>query len=126
MLEIFSIYSKGEPMKLDFSTPSGTYHIERSGSNLTPLGGLVAFSSFVNELGVLDKLAEDFPVYRTSNNALPVRDVLTGFFLTAILSGQRFSDIRYIQNDPVVGEAFGVLKRIPGLIAHTRYLQFFD
>ncbi len=101
-------------MDLNFTTASGTYQIERTGCNLTPLGGLVAFASFVNELGVLDILEENFPVQRTSNNALPVRDVLIGFILTALLDGQRFKDIRYVQNDPVVGEAFGAKKRIPG------------
>lgn len=101
-------------MKFDFSTASGNYQIERSGSNLTPLGGLVAFASFVNELGVLDILENNFPVERLSNNALPIRDILVGFLLTTLLDGQRFSDIRFIQNDPVIGEAFGVQKRIPG------------
>ena len=101
-------------MKFDFSTASGTYQIERTGSNLTPLGGLIAFASFVNELGVLDLLENNFPVERSSNNALPVRDILVGFLLTTLLDGQRFSDIRFIQNDPVIGEAFGVHKRIPG------------
>ncbi|WP_155851878.1 transposase, partial [Chitinivibrio alkaliphilus] len=101
-------------MKLDFSTSAGACQIERTGSNLTPLGGLIAFASFVNELGVLDTLSEEFPVTRKSNNALPTRDILVGFMLTALLDGDRFSDIRYIQNDPVVGEAFGVKKRIPG------------
>jgi len=101
-------------MKLDFSTPAGAYQIERTGSNLTPLGGLIAFASFVNELGILDTLEEEFPIKRTSNNALPIRDILVGFMLTALLDGDRFSDIRFIQNDPVVGEAFGVKKRIPG------------
>lgn len=101
-------------MKLDFMTSDGSYEIERTGSNLTPLGGLIAFASFVNELGVLNILEEFFPVERISNNALPVRDVLVGFFLTTLLDGERFSDIRYVQNDPVVGEAFGVKKRIPG------------
>jgi len=101
-------------MKLDFSTSSGAYQIERTGSNLTPLGGLIAFASFVNELGILDVLESEFPVKRTSNNALPTRDILVGFMLTALLDGNRFSDIRFIQNDTVVGEAFGVKKRIPG------------
>lgn len=101
-------------MDINFTTSSGSYHIERTGSNLTPLGGLIAFASFVNELGVLDILSNNFPIERTSNNALPVRDILVGFFLTALLDGKRFKDIRYIQNDPVVGEAFGVEKRIPG------------
>ena len=101
-------------MKFDFNTASGTYGIERTGNNLTPLGGLIAFASFVNEIGVLDQLEVNFPVERSSNNALPVRDILVGFFLTVLLDGQRFSDIRFIQNDPVVGEAFGVKKRIPG------------
>ena len=101
-------------MKLDFSTSAGAYQIERTGSNLTPLGGLIAFASFVNELGVLDTLSEEFPVTRKSNNARPTCDILVGFMLTTLPDGDRFSDIRYIQNDPVVGEAFGVKKRIPG------------
>ena len=101
-------------MKFDFSTSAGAYEIDRTGSNLTPVGGLVAFASFVNSLGVLDLLDRHFPVERSSNNALPVRDILVGFLLTTLLDGQRFSDIRFIQNDPVVGEAFGVRKRIPG------------
>ena len=81
---------------------------------MAPLGGLVAFASFVNELGVLDLLEDNFPIEMSSNNALPIRDVLVGFLLTTLLDGHRFSDIRFIQNDPVVGEAFGVHRRIPG------------
>lgn len=101
-------------MKIDFSTAAGSYQIERTGSNLTSLGGLIAFASFVNELGVLDELEKHFPVKRTSNNALPVRDILVGFIVTALLGGKRFHDIRFIQNDPVIAEAFGVHKRISG------------
>jgi hypothetical protein len=101
-------------MRLDFSTASGSYNIERTGSNLTPLGGLIAFASFINELGVLDVLSENIPIKRTSNNALPIRDILVGFMLTSLLDGKHFSDIRFVQDDPVVGEAFGVTKRIPG------------
>jgi len=113
-------------MKFDFDTESGSYEIERTGSNLTPLGGLIAFASFVKELGVLDLLEKEFPVVRTSNNALPIRDVIVGFLLTVLLDGQRFSDIRYIQNDPVVGEAFGVHKRIPGDDTVRRLFSLID
>ena len=74
-------------MKLDFPTPAEAYHIERTGSNLTPLGGLIAFASFVNQLGVLDVLEDEFPVIRKSNNALPTRDILADFMLTALLDG---------------------------------------
>jgi hypothetical protein len=101
-------------MKIDFSTASGLYNIERTGSNLTSLGGLTAFASFVNELGVLDELEKHFPVQQTSNNALQIRDMLVGFVVTAPLGGKRFHDIQFIQNDPVIGESFGVHKRISG------------
>lgn len=33
--------------------------------------------------------------------------------LTALLDEERFSDIRFVQNGPVIGEAFGVKKQIP-------------
>lgn len=113
-------------MKLDFSTASGSYRVKQKGSNLTPLGGLIAFASFINELGVLDVLSKNIPVSRTSNNALPIRDILVGFMLTSLLDGKHFSDIRFIQDDPVVGEAFGVTKRIPGDDTVRRFFEKID
>ena len=77
------------------------------------MGGLVAFASFLDELKILDTLEANFPVQRVSNNALPVRDILVGFFVTTLLNGKRFRDIRFVQGDPVVAKAFGVKKRIP-------------
>lgn len=66
-------------MKFDVTTSAGAYEIDRTGSNLTPLGGLVAFASFVNSLGVLDLLDTHFPIERSSNNAFPIRDIFVGF-----------------------------------------------
>ena len=60
-------------MKLDFSTAAGSYHVKQTGSNLTPLGGLIAFASFVNELGVLDVLSKNIPVSRTSKDRKSTR-----------------------------------------------------
>ena len=110
-------------MNFDFMTASGQYEIERTGSKLTPLGGLIAFASFVQEIGALDRLIEQIPVTRTSPNALPIRDIIVSLMLTILLDGKRFHDVRFIQNDPVVGEAFGVKKRICGDDSIRRLLE---
>jgi len=113
-------------MNFEFSTAAGQYDIERTGSKLTPLGGLIAFAAFVEQIGALDQLVDSIPVIRTSPNALPVRDILVGLMITILLDGKRFHDIRFIQNDPVVGEAFGVTKRISGDDSVRRLLESID
>lgn len=72
-------------MIFDFSTPSGQYKVDLSSTSITPYGGLVAFVAFLNEIGFLKELSEAFPIVRTSNNTLPVYDVLTGFLLICLL-----------------------------------------
>ena len=113
-------------MNFEFSTAAGQYDIERTGSKLTPLGGLIAFAAFVEQIGALDHLVDSIPVTRTSPNALPIRDILVGLMITILLDGKRFHDIRFIQNDPVVGEAFGVTKRISGDDSVRRLLEAID
>jgi len=87
-LEIIFLSLSTCTMNFEFETQ---YEIERTGSALTPLSGLIAFASFVNCVGVLDKLESNFPVERTSNNALSIRDVRVGFMLTVLLDGSIYS-----------------------------------
>ncbi len=87
---------------------------------------MIAFASFVDQIGTIDHLVENIPVNRTSPNALPIRDIIVGLMLTILLDGKRFHDIRFVQNDPVVGEAFGVTKRIPGDDSVRRLLEQID
>lgn len=113
----------GEGVKFTFETPGGRIRIKRSKKSLTPLGGLVAFASFVSSLGIIDKLVATCPVKRTSPNATPVRDILVGFILTCISEGKRFKHVRYVQHDAVIGRIFGVERRIPGDDSIRRFFE---
>jgi len=113
----------GESESYAFNTPGGRVRVERSTKNLTPLGGLVAFASFLSSLGVIQKLVDTCPIKRSSPNATPVRDIIVGFILTCIVEGKRFKHIRYVQHDAVIGKIFGVERRIPGDDAIRRFFE---
>ena len=113
----------GEEEKYTFDTPGGRVRVERSRKSLTPLGGLVAFASFLSSLGVIQKLVDTCPVRRTSPNATPVRDIIVGFILTCIAEGKRFKHVRYVQHDAVIGKIFGVERRIPGDDSIRRFFE---
>lgn len=113
-------------MEYTFDTPGGKFKIDRTQKSLTPFGGLVAFSSFLSSLGVIDKLVETCPVRRTSNNATPIRDIIVGFILTCVQEGKRFKHIRYVQHDSVIGKIFNVERRIPGEDTLRRFFEVID
>ena len=109
-----------------FKTDNGKIHVRRSETTLTPFGGLVAFSSFLEKLGIIDTLVESCPIKRTSNNATPVRDLLIGFLLVCIQSGKRFNHIRWVQDDPAIAEIFKVTRRIPSDSSVIRFFKAID
>jgi hypothetical protein len=92
--------------KISFDTRGGQIHVHRSDTILTPFGGLVAFASFIEKLGIIDTLVESCPIKRTSNNATPVRDILIGFLLVCIQDGKRFRHMRWVQDDPAIASIF--------------------
>lgn len=110
-------------MSYTFKTAGGKFHVDQGYNKLTPFGGLIAFASFLDGLGIIERLVETCPVNRTSNNALPVRDILVGFILTCVNEGRRFKDIRYLQNDPVITKAFGIKRRIPSDDTLRRFFE---
>lgn len=113
-------------MSQTFDTSGGRFRVENCDKALTPYGGLVAFSSFISRLGVIDRLVSTCPVSRTSPNASPVKDMLVGFILTCIQEGKRFKHIRHVQHDPVIGKVFGVERRIPGDDSIRRFFSQID
>jgi hypothetical protein len=112
--------------RYSFKTDKGKIHVCRSDTTLTPFGGLVAFSSFLEKLGIIDTLVESCPIKRTSNNATPVRDILIGFLLVCIQSGKRFSHLRWVQDDPAIAEIFKVQRRIPSDSSVIRFFKAID
>ena len=98
---------------LKLTTLGGVVTVERTEEALTPYGGLAAWSAFLGRLGTIERLAERYPVERTSPNAAPVREVLHSFVLAALVEGRRFSHVGWVREDPGVAAVLG-LERVRG------------
>ena len=57
-----------------FRTPGGQVRLSVTDDALTPFGGLVPWAAYTKHIGIVDDLAADCPVKRTSPNAAPVYD----------------------------------------------------
>lgn len=112
--------------RFSFDTRGGQIHVHRSDTTLTPFGGLVAFASFIEKLGIIDTLERSCPIKRSSNNATPVRDILIGFLLVCIQSGKRFRHMRWVQDDPALAAIFKVQRRIPSDSSVIRFFREID
>ena len=109
-----------------FDTRGGQIHVQRADTTLTPFGGLVAFASFIEKLGIIDTLVANCPIKRTSNNATPIRDILIGFLLVCIQDGKRFRHMRWVQDDPAIAAIFKVQRRIPSDSSVIRFFKTID
>jgi hypothetical protein len=96
---------------LPFETYGGNVTIEPSQETLTPFGGLTPWAAFLKKTGIVEQLDATSPVKRTSPNALPVRDIIHSFMLTALGEGKHFSDVSRFGYDASIVELFGI-KRI--------------
>jgi hypothetical protein len=113
-------------MSFTFSTSDGTLLVDRTDKALTTNGGFAAFASFLNRSQIIDKLIATCPIERSSNNALPVRDVIISFLLTCIVEGRRFRHVRFIQNDAVIAKLFKLERRICSDDTFRRFFAAID
>jgi hypothetical protein len=108
-----------------FPTPGGRVRWSVTKDNLTRFGGLVPWIAFTKHLGIIDRLAAECLVERTSPNAAPVYDVLQSFILTALTEGRRFSHIERLREDPTIPETFG-MESVVGDDTVRRFFQSVD
>jgi hypothetical protein len=87
---------------LTLDTLPGKFTLTRTDAALTAYGGLVAWSSFLKHLGIIERFAEGCPLTRTSPNAAPVREVVHSFALSALVEGKRFCHVRWLTDDPAI------------------------
>jgi len=99
-----------EPLNFEFCPSGGKFHLHGSDEKLTAYGGLVAWDHFLNKTGILDTLAEHYPLPRTSPNATPVRDILKTFALNCLAGGKRFAHARRAQDDKAIAHILGLLR----------------
>jgi len=91
-----------------FETAGGKVRLSVTNDALTPYGGIVTWAAFTKHVGIVESLAKDCPVKRTSPNAAPVYDILQSFMLTALTDGRRFSRVERLREDPIFPELFGM------------------
>ena len=80
----------------------GKFTITGTDEALTTYGGLATWSSFLKHLGTIERLADHYPIVRTSPNAAPVREVLHNFLPGALVEDKRFCHVRWVMDDPAV------------------------
>lgn len=80
---------------------------EACADRLPLYGGLAAWSYCLDRVEIVKDLARRFPAERTSPNAPPVRDILHGFMINALMGGRRFAHIRRLQIARAVAAIFG-------------------
>lgn len=112
-----------EERLFEFPTSAGTIAVRATNDVLTPFGGLVPFSAFLLKSEMAEKLAETSPAVRSSPNALPVRDIVLSFMLTALCDGRRFSHVGRLREDASIGELFGMKRGVCGTDAILRFLH---
>jgi len=114
LASLVTVHLAGEGQdEICLDTLPGKFTVPRTDEALTPSGGLAAWSGFLKHLGIIERLAEHYPVARTSPNAAPVREVLHRFLLGALVEGRRFCHVRWVMDDPAVATLMG-LERVRG------------
>lgn len=126
--EEIMLHPEGEKgFEFRFRPSGGTHHLVSSDEELTPYGGVVAWDHFLKRTGVIEDLADYYPLQRTSNNATPVGDILKGTMLNFLLGGKRFAHIRRIQDDLAIGQILGLSRgKINGEDAFRRLCEKLD
>ncbi len=104
---IKEIHLRGEEQFV-FPTAGGKVRLSSSNDALTPYGGIVPWSAFIARTEIVETLAKEAPIKRSSPNAAPIYDILQSFMLTALCDGRRFRHIARLREDPTVNELLGI------------------
>lgn len=110
--QLESVHPLGEEedFAFQFSPGGGRVHLSQCQDNLSAYGGLVAWHHFLERIGILDRLAQYYPLERTSPNATPVIDILRAFALNCLVGGKRFAHQSRLQNDIAIAKIIGCHK----------------
>lgn len=96
--------------KMSFETHAGQVFLEASDEAMTPFGGFVPFAAFLKKAGLVEALAKESPVERTSPNASRAYDILISFMLATLCDGTRFAHVNRLREDRAVCQLFGAEK----------------
>ena len=94
----------------EFPVGCGMVKLKATGDVLTPYGGLVPWSAFLEKTGIVKTLVETCPVRRVSPNAARVFDVVQTFLFAAVCDGKRFVHINRLREDEAAREVLGMAR----------------
>lgn len=101
-----------------------TLEVEYTNKPLSGWGGFVPFARFMNGIGVRELLSRALPDGRTSNNQVPVVDLVIQFLISVLMGGRRFEHAERVRHDEVSRTIFGI-ERFGSASTLTRYLGNF-
>lgn len=106
------------------SREGGPLRIEYTNRPVTGWGGLVSLVRFFDTFRVREWLDRALPDGRTSNNKVPVTDLILQFLMTVVTGGSRFEHIERLREDTVLKRILRA-KRFGSASVLTRYLGNF-
>jgi len=77
IMELMEVHPESESIEgFRCECGGGRTGVEACPDRLTPYGELVAWSCYLERIGIIEDLARRWPAKRTSPNATPLRDIL--------------------------------------------------
>jgi hypothetical protein len=98
---------------------------EYSNKSVTAHGGMSLLKRFLDQTGILPKIASMGFYEPGSNAGYSVTEVFTSFFVSVWLGANRFSHTAILQHDKVLQRIFG-LSRAPSNDTYRRFFQKFN
>lgn len=95
--------------------------VEYTSKPLSGWGGLIALNEFFEQIGLRESLEQALPDGRTSNNLVPVVDLIIQFLVTVLIGGKRFQHVDRIKHDETIRRVMNA-ERFGGGSTLTRYL----
>ncbi len=121
-----AVEEAGDERPLAVDTFGGRVHVAWDpDAAVTPLGQLAFFVDFLKQGGLFEPLASDCPLYLTSPNAPPRRDLVGTLVLSVLAGHRRYAHITCLRSDGVSPALLG-MKKILSEDAVRRHLQKID
>jgi hypothetical protein len=79
---------------------------------VTPFGGVAVFVSFLNKVGLVDKIRQHMPVQWRSPNRIDPTDTFLAFLMAVLVGAKRFAHAGLLRSDRALHALLG-LKRFP-------------
>ena len=112
------------PSQSSRSTTPSSLEIAYTDKPVSGWGGLVLPFRFFEKVRLSEWLSRALPDGRTSNNQIPILDMVLALFALVLTGGRRFAHVERLRNDSVIRGILGA-DRLPSAMTLTRYFGGF-